>query len=193
MTAAEELFATPMSTPAPTPTKPAPTPPAIVIVFILSSAEMLTSRPLHTVPARVACVVTFSSVTPTGTATPTKPAPSETTIPKMSSLEDGLDRSAAEGREPEAAVADGAVRNAAETVGCVGVRGDEARGLDGRLGVLGEHEDVDADTDTDEAACGPTGDARDLRGVLRQERDVVAGRDRHACRRSSPRSACRER
>ncbi len=81
------LLATPMSTPAPTPTNPAPTPPAIVIVFILSSAETLTSRPLEAVPARVAWVVTLSRVTPTGTATPTKPAPRETTRPKTFSLE----------------------------------------------------------------------------------------------------------
>ena len=78
----------PISTPAPTPTKPAPMPPAIVSDVKESSAEMFTApSALEIEPPSYASVLTVSSVTPTGTATPTKPAPTAITRPKTFSLE----------------------------------------------------------------------------------------------------------
>ena len=64
-------------------------PPAIVSDVNKSSAEMLTAPWADEIaPPSKAFVLTVRRVTPTGTATPTKPPPTAMTRPKTFSLED---------------------------------------------------------------------------------------------------------
>ena len=86
----------PMSTPTLTPTKPAPMPPASVKDLKASSAATSTfwfepgvSEPLTVEFASMNALTSslWRIVTPTGMATPTKPAPTLSARPKMFSLE----------------------------------------------------------------------------------------------------------
>ena len=80
----------PMSTPPATPTKPPAAPPATVNDLKLSTAATLTDPPSESAVApspTKACVVTWSSVTPTPPAMPTKPPPALADSPKTFSLD----------------------------------------------------------------------------------------------------------